>query len=210
MKLMAQLFRFGLGTIALLFPSFAPARADVPCDISLYCDVDIDPPSSGCQYRFNATGSLDVLVVHVTLRDCFENPIADCFVDVTVQPESPADAFCSCEPVTQQVRTDSNGAAVVAFDSIGGRGTLKVCAVSVCLGNIPIGCDVVPFTSPDLNASCEDAPASSTNVIDLGIWAAGLGTYRQASDYNCDGLVSVLDLGLWAGGLGQGCASSSR
>jgi hypothetical protein len=207
---MAQLSRFGLGTIALLFLSFHPAWAGVPCDISLYCDVNIDPPSTGCQYRFNAVGSLDVLTVRVTLRDCFEVPVADCFVDVTIQPASPTDAFCSCEPVTQQVQTDSNGGATVAFDSIGGRGNLKVCAVAVCLGNIPVGCDVVSFTSPDLNASCEDAPLSSTNVIDLGIWASGLSTYQQASDYNCDGTVTVVDLGIWASGLGQGCSSSSR
>jgi hypothetical protein len=203
MRIAARPFRFGL--LALLAAPVASARADVPCDISLVCDVAIDPPPAGCQLRFNG-GSLDVLVVRVTLRDCFEVPIPDCFVDVTVQAATPADVFCSCGPVTLRGRTDSNGDAVLQFDSIGGHGTLKACAVAVCLGNISVGCDSVAFTSPDLNGSCESLPAGSTSVTDLGIWASGLPpSYRAASDYNCDGLVGVVDLAMWAGGLGQGC-----
>jgi hypothetical protein len=64
----------------------------------------------------------------------------------------------------------------------------------------------IEFTSPDLNASCESAPAASTTVVDLGIWSQGLLTPSPRSDYDCSGgLNGIVDLGVWAGGLTAGC-----
>ena len=58
------------------------------------------------------------------------------------------------------------------------------------------------FTSPDLDASCETS-LTSTTVVDLGIWAAGLVAPASRSDYDCSGgLNTVTDLGVWAMGLG--------
>ena len=71
-----------------------------------------------------------------------------------------------------------------------------------CFGDIAVGTEHVRFTSPDMNGSCDPFPASSTTIIDLGIWATGLFTPWEYSDYDCSGgLNTVVDLGVWAGSI---------
>jgi hypothetical protein len=113
--------------------------------------------------------------------------------------------------------TDENGIANFVFRKIGGHGELNVLIETTCTGVMEIGSVTIPFTSPDLNGSnsgpnpsvippCVAAPNSSTDVVDLGIWAAGLPpSYEESSDYDCSGSVGVVDLGLFAGGLNVGC-----
>lgn len=86
-----------------------------------------------------------------------------------------------------------------------GHGELWLTLTTHCSGDINWFTAEVPFTSSDLNASCE--PDAATDVIDLGIWAACLppGPYCVRTDLSCDGTVNVLDLGIFAGGLHRGC-----
>lgn len=196
----------------LLALSGAPASAGVPspvptggvpCDPMLRSVWRIVPPPLACQHRFRADGALDELRVLLTLRDCFDVPVDRCAVQATLAPTAQTAAFCACESIEQVAETNPFGAVAFAFRRIGGRGSAEVRLTLLCSGNIgfpPLGFD---FTSPDLSGSCE--PGSATTILDLGLWAAGLQSYRRVSDYNCDGLVNVVDLGVWAGGLGHGC-----
>lgn len=184
-----------------------PARAGdgvgipcVPADRSYW---DLEPAPTSCQYRFAADGSLDELVVVVTLRDCFDTPIAFCAMESTLKPDPGTVAFCSCESPLQAGVTDADGAVEFRYSRIGGRGSLSVALTVQCAGSIGFPDLDVEFTSPDLNGSCE--PGASTTVADLGVWAAGLSGYVQASDFDCNGFITISDLGLWARGLGIGC-----
>jgi hypothetical protein len=159
-----------------------------------------------CQFRFRADGGLDDLVVLVTLRDAFDNPIFDCLTTVTLAPNAETLALCGCCPMQQTIASAIDGTLTATWSALGGRGSLDVMVTALCGSHEPIGVRTVEFTSPDLDGSCE--PASSTGVIDLGLFAGGLppSPYQQSSDfYECDGIVNVIDLGIWAGGLYLGC-----
>lgn len=170
-----------------------------------------DPSRSGvgipagpvpCQFRFRADGGLDQLNVRVTLRDAFDTVVPNCSTSVTLKTKVGTLAYCNCCPSRKGGTTAIDGTLVLGpWRCIGGRGLLDVCVTAHCQGNIAIGCTEIKFTAPDLDADCLD-----TDVIDLGIWAGGLGTYKRESDYNCDLTVNVIDLGVWAGGLGKTCA----
>ena len=158
------------------------------------------------QFRFRADGALDQMTVTITLRDLFDLPVQYCSTSVTLEPSPATLALCTCGPSSQAARTDSSGALQVAFDRIGGRGSLDVCVTALCMGRIGLAWLPIDFTSPDLDGSCVSHPASAVDVIDLGLWASGLPPgYTEPSDYDCSGAVDVLDLAVWAGGLGLGC-----
>jgi hypothetical protein len=163
---------------------------------------ELSGQGTACHYRFRADGGLDRLTVLVTVRDAFDVPVPDCSTSITLHPIAQTLSFCSCCPSTQGVRTDNEGVMSLVFDKLGGRGSLDVNVTCHCIGHIGLGQFPIDFTSPDLAASC--APV---NVVSMGIWAQCLppGPYCPASDYDCDGTVGVLDLAIWAGGLGAGC-----
>jgi hypothetical protein len=189
-----------LATLAVLCCTMNDVLAGVP-----------DPSRSGvavtgglaCQKRFRADGGLDQMNVLVTLRDAFDTAVGSCSTSVTLKTKVGTLAYCNCCPSKKGGITAPDGTLSIGpWRCIGGRGLLDVCVTAHCQGNIAIGCTQITFTSPDLDADCLD-----TDVIDLGIWAGGLGTYKVASDYNCDNTVNVIDLGIWAGGLGKSCAN---
>ena len=182
-----------------------PAHAGVPCTPFERSSVALSAPGVPCQFRFNSLGSLDVLAVDVTLRDCFDEPVPFCDVRATLVPLAGTLALCACEPTSQLRQTDAAGMTRFEFSRIGGRGRAAVNLTALCLGSIGFALRPFDFTSPDLNGSCDPAPGSATNIVDLGLWAAGLSAYRTASDYDCSGTVGIIDLGLWASGLGNGC-----
>jgi len=197
---------------ALFLPAAGPALAGVPappegdgipCDPALRSVFELGTIPAGCQYRFNAAGDLDELLVIATLRDCFDTPVPDCGIQATLTPTAGTEAFCSCEPAVQVVPTDVQGAAQFVFSRLGGRGSLSVALTAVCVGQIGLTTLDFDFTTPDLNGSCE--PNASTTIIDLALWSMGLSQYAVRSDLNCDGQVGVVDLALWAHGLGVGC-----
>ncbi len=194
-----------LSLIALLASSPTPAHAGIPCIGFELSEFEISPPPVACQYRFNASGTLDELTVTTTLIDCFGNPGPNCGVMATLEPVSGTWASCGCEPLTQTVDSDENGVASFTFSRIGGHGTLRVSLTALCAGTVLLQEWEIPFTSPDLDGSCEASPAASTGVVDLGVWAQGLASYQLASDYDCNGDIGVGDLGAWASGLGDGC-----
>ncbi len=172
------------------------------------CSFGVSGQGAACQFRFRADGGLDVLTLSITLRDAFDNPVPDCSTSVTIQPGPGTLALCGCGPLQQSGFSAADGTMQAVFSQLGGRGTLSVSVTAHCSGDIPLFQDEIPFTSLDLDASCETA-TSATNVVDLGIWAGCLppSPYCEASDYNCDGTVNVVDLGVWAGGLGVPCGS---
>lgn len=200
-------------TIALVLAGGAAAQAGVraplddadgiPCDPILRSSFELSPAPVGCQYRFGAGGDLDELTVIVTVRDCFDTPIAGCGIQATLVPNAGTVEFCACEPTVQVVPTNADGAVQFRYSRIGGRGSLSVALTAVCSGQIPLETLDLDFTSPDLSGSCE--PGASTTIIDLAYWSAGLSAYQVESDLNCDGAIGILDLALWAKGLGIGC-----
>jgi hypothetical protein len=92
------------------------------------------------------------------------------------------------------------------FDRIGGRGSLDLRITVHVVEIYELFRVPVSFTSPDLTGSC-----SPPGVVALGVWASGLppAPYRRESDYTCDLAIDVLDLGVWAGGLGIECGESA-
>ena len=192
--------KYMIAALVLLLCTSAAVQAGVPDPARSGCQLK--GQGASCQYRFNAAGGLDCLSVCVTLRDIFDVPVPDCSTSATIN--NLGAAFCSCCPQPQTGTTDSTGVVVFEFKKIGGRGTAEVCITAHCVGDIGICCETFDFTSPDLDADCVD-----TDVIDLGIWAACLppGPYCRESDFNCDGTVGVIDLGIFASGLGTDCSS---
>jgi hypothetical protein len=129
--------------------------------------------------------------------------VGNCSTSVTLKTKAGTLAFCNCCPNRKGGITAVDGTLTLgSWRCLGGRGLLDVCVTAHCQGNIAIGCTEIRFTSPDLDGNCV-----ATDVVDLGIWAGGLGVYAIQSDYNCDNTVDVIDLGVWAGGLGTNCAN---
>ena len=174
--------------------------------------VTVSPPEASCQYRFNQMGSFDVLTLNVTVRDAFDAPQPGTEVQIELIPDDGSTVLCSCADLVQTEIADAVGATQFQFARIGGRGTIRV---EVSLRDQPsdpwfLFCNSIafPFTTPDLNASCDPGAVPVATVVDLGLWAGGLPpVYLLSSDYNCDGTVNVIDLGLWATGTVPGtCA----
>jgi len=180
---------------------------EVPCPSR--CSFGVSGQGVACQFRFRPDGGLDALTVSVTLRDAFDFPVADCSTSVTIHDGAGTLALCGCGPMRQGEPSGADGTMQAVFARLGGRGDLSVSVSAHCHGNVGLFQDEIPFTSPDLDGSC-DTGASAVTVIDLGIWAACLppGPYCRPSDFNCDGSVSVIDLGMWAGALGSGCGGA--
>ena len=156
-----------------------------------------------CQYRFRADATLDMMTVTVTLLTAAGLPVPAWPTTCTLAPNAGTLAFCSCCPNPQVGVTDGAGGIVFTWNKVGGRGTLDVFVAAAPIAFVlPI-----TFTSPDLTGSCEFAPASSTGILDLALFASCLppAPYCIGSDYNCSGTINVVDLGIWAGGLGDGC-----
>ena len=173
--------------------------------------IGLSAQGASCQYRFRVDGGLDRLTAKITLRDSFDVPVSGCATKATLQSSGGTTlAFCVCTGCNPQTASTAlNGVVNLVFRKIGGRGNLTLTVTATCFGNIGIGTRTFNFTSPDLNGSCQNSPTSSTDVVDLGIWAGGLPpAYNVRSDYNCSGSpVDVVDLGVFAGGLGLGCVA---
>ncbi|NNE43235.1 MAG: hypothetical protein HKN12_03430 [Gemmatimonadetes bacterium] len=205
-----------------LLLSVAPVGAGVPSlFVATHCDsggavglpdpgrssFGLSPGAVPCQYRFWADGGLDILTVNVTLRDAFDTPIDSSTVEVHLK--SVSGTFCSCEGTVFTAVTDSAGIGQMDISRIGGWGQLDLCVTAEVMchdqsyGRLAVGTLPITFTSSDLNASCE-TPVS-TNVIDLGWFAAGLSSYVQYADYDCNLQITIVDLGIWAHALDKGC-----
>jgi hypothetical protein len=188
-----------------LVTAAGPAESGLPCFLPERCGFGISPPAAGCQYRFDAAGGLDELSIAVTLRDCFDSPVAGCDISATLAPNAETDALCGCSPLRQMEVSDAAGTCEYSFSGLGGRGSLDITLTVHCIGDIEIFRQAIQFTTPDLDGSCEPPPASSTGVIDLGLWAWGLSDDLPHSDFDCSGDVGIVDLGIWASGLLAGC-----
>ncbi|HMB71002.1 MAG TPA: hypothetical protein VKU85_16925 [bacterium] len=182
--------------LALVVPGSAPAPAAVPNPANSSIVASGSPLP--CQFRFRADGGLDELVLNITVRGAFMEPISNCSTYVSLNPTG-GSVICSGDGLVRGAWTDASGAVEVSWNRLGGRGTCEVDVTTTCLAPIGLGKVSVDFTSPDLDGSCDGA-----DVFDLGLWAQGLPPgYVRESDYNCDGLVDVFDLAVWAGGIGR-------
>lgn len=190
-----------LACAVALWTSIASAGVPDPALSS----VVVTGQGSPCQFRFRSNGGMDVMTVRVTVRSVF-GPVISCSTSVTVTPTNTTLALCSCDGLRRGRYTDADGALEVTFARLGGRGSCEVRVTASCSGQIELARLPFTFTTADLDGSC--ATSNAVNVVDLGIWAAGLPPdYEVQSDYDCNGAVNVVDLGTWAGGLGVGCAS---
>jgi hypothetical protein len=187
--------------LALLVVSGARAGVPVPPN----CVTLLSGQGTPCQYRFRADAGMDTLVVWVLLRDAAGFPVTGCETRVTLTPNAGTAYFCSCCPNPQIVDTDALGEAEFFFARLGGHGELDVNVTAYSGATAyPISSNPIVFTSPDLDGSCD--PLSSSTVQDLGLFAQCLPpSYCQYAAYGCGAVVNVVDLGVWAGGLGKGC-----
>jgi hypothetical protein len=198
----------GIPTLALFaLPAFAgvpePGADGIPCTLDQRSVWTLGEQPATCQYRLRADGTMDELVVIVTLRDCFDTPIAGCTMQSTIKPNAGTLALCTCSDPVQSGLTDADGAVEFRYARLGGRGSLSIGLTATCAGNIGLPDLLADFTSPDLNGSCD--PGSATTILDLALWADGLSGYVRTSDFDCSGSVGIADLALWASGIGVGC-----
>jgi hypothetical protein len=205
-------------TVALLFsaaPVLAGVRSpegcfpnEIPCGPRSTFLVSGYSNMAPCQFRFRADGGIDALTLTITLRDGFDLPVPACSISVTIEEGPNTLALCSCCPLTQGGVSGPDGEQQFVFDSLGGRGELVLVVWSHCHGDLFLWDEEIPFTSPDLNASCE--PENSTTVLDLALWAGCFppSPSCQTSDMNCSGATDIIDLGIFAGGLGVGCGDA--
>jgi hypothetical protein len=164
---------------------------------------------SSCHFRFTAAASLDTMTLKVTLRDAFFSPVASCSTSATVVNSGGAPFFCMCCPNPKTGTTDAGGVVNFYWEQIAGYGNVDIEVTAHCTGNIAICTETITYTNAgDLNGSCETSN-TSTNIIDLGIWATAITPYQQYGDYNCDLTVNIIDLGIWATGLGNFCGSAA-
>jgi hypothetical protein len=170
--------------------------------------------STACHYKFRTDGSGDVLTVDVTLRDPFDTPVTDCLTEVELVPDAGTLAFATCCPNPATGTSDASGAVQFRFDSLVGRGTIRVVTTMLCCGSIVVDERSIAFTSTDLNAGAS-SPVGVTNVFDLGILGGSLGTATPLTvpnvyvNYTCDGAVNVFDLAFFAGGLAIDCSDAA-
>lgn len=188
-----------LATLVVLACS-AAAFAGVPDPSRSGCAVVGNPLP--CQFRFRADGALDKLTLKVTLRDAFDAPVANCSTYCNLGGATLAANNCGGN--RKGGLTNAGGVVNFIYRCIGGRGSVNLLVTAVCSGNIGICSRTIAFTNPDLDGSSQ--ATNSTTVADLGLWAAGLSSYVQTSDFDCNGTVNVADLGLWASGLNKGCS----
>lgn len=191
-----------LSLIALLsLPSAALAVPDPVLSTAI-----LNAPDFPCHFKFrvDSPAAFDELNVTVSLVNAAGVPEVAWPVTCTLLPIAGTLAFCTCCPNPQVVATNGLGIVVFTFKKIGGRGAL---GVSVGVGPWAFPVMPIAFTSPDMNGSCEAAPAGATTLVDLGIFAGGLppAPFDVNCDFNCSGVVDVVDLGVWAGGLNKGC-----
>lgn len=208
---MRRLFAILLLVLASSDPVAAGLPHTAPDDVGrmYYCSIGVSGQSLGpCHFVFRADGGYDVMGVALTLTNDFHTPVPYCSTSVTLAlVDEPGSNLCECgEPLHKWVVTDANGHADLEWSRLGGHGTLVMNITAYPYGPRAFASEEIQFTSTDLDGSCEPAPAVSTTVIDLGIWAYGLQVPAFRSDYDCSGgLNDVIDLGVWASGLGIGC-----
>jgi hypothetical protein len=196
-----------IALVVFLLTAIAAGTALAGVPVPPLCGCEVAGQAVTCQYRFVADGSMDTLEVHVTLRDVGGDPVPSCETSVTLVPAPGTQYFCSCCPNPQILFTNAGGVALFEFARLGGFGDLDVNVTAhVPTGDIPICSHTITFTSPDLNGSCD--PFRSTTVVDLGLWAQCLPpAFCIQAAYVCGMPVGVVDLGVWASGLGKGCQS---
>ncbi|MEZ5066869.1 MAG: hypothetical protein R3B81_19315 [bacterium] len=192
----------------------ADALAGVPSPAN--SSVRLGGQPLACQYRFRADGGLDKMTVFVTLRDAFDVPVANCATSVAATNQTLTLGNCCPAQMTTNIltgngNTNANGVAHFVVNQLSGRGSADLEVTASCVGNILISTTNFSYTSPDQNASNEAEPASSTNIVDLGAFAACLppAPYCVTSDFNCDGTVNVIDFGFIGGGLSHGCGAGT-
>ena len=108
-----------LATILVLVCS-AAAFAGVPDPTRSGCEI-VPPPL--CQFRFNASGTLDTMTLLVTLRDAFDVPVAGC--TTTAWVTNPSLVVADCKLARLGV-TDAGGVIGFYFNCLGGRGTAEL------------------------------------------------------------------------------------
>jgi hypothetical protein len=185
------------GIALLVLPGHAVAGDFDPVASAL---AVVTAPAFGCQWTFVAGPPLDELQIDFALVEVGTGlPLPGCPVTATFGPLAATVAACPVEAV-QTVISDAAGMGSFTYDRPCGWGPFDV---TVDVAGVFFGL-LGPFlmTSPDLSASCGAGAVVQVDIVDLGMWAVGLGGYVLQSDYSCDGLVGVVDLGIWAGGLG--------
>lgn len=192
-----------VASVATLVTPFTASAG--PPDPSM-CIVTTSGNNAPCQWRFQPSGSLDQMLVHVEVYDSDGLPCEGLDVEVSLSGAGGTPGnFCTCCPA-QVETTDENGVVELTFRKIGGGGLLDVNAEVLVGPGVPLAPVTILFTSSDLNGTCEQN--FPVQVEDDGIFALGRNPYGIWSDLNCDGQVNVVDAGVHAGEIGDGCAVS--
>lgn len=189
----------------------APVTAGLPAPGAgidpVLSSASLSGQTAGCQFRFHPNGTGDVLTVIITLRDWFNQPVADCSTSVTLVPAPGTETFnvCTCCGERQTGATQADGTLQIAWNAIGGFGTLEARVTTHCQGNLALASLPFDFTSSDLSGTC--GSAGTVSISDLALWGRGVtpGAWRPA-DWDCSGgSADVFDFGGLAGGYDTNC-----
>jgi hypothetical protein len=134
-------------------------------------------------------GDLGQVVVTVTVRNIYGDPLPGQLVNCYAVPVSGTFCFCPGQD-PQSSTTDVNGQAFFYYAFFGGCGTLQWGADS---GGIVFNpSNIITIASPDINGDCV------VNLADFGQFAVNFLTVNPCEDYDCSGLVDLSDFGTFA------------
>jgi hypothetical protein len=183
------------------------AFAGLPCEGT---STVVATGSGACAVSSGAAlcpnGDMDVIMVTVTVRDCYGAALPGKNVVVWAYSD---DDFCYCpdgEPTPYQLEdtklagpTDPAGMVTVMFSKIGGCGDMKF---YVTVDEIVLGpSSWVYIASPDNNSDC------TVNLVDFGNFASDFNGTNPCSDFNCDGQVNLVDFGTFATHFNHNCVN---
>ena len=176
------------------------AMATLPCAANSSCVIEVEN-SNGCttaDLRWCPLGDMDHIIIHVTVRNCLDDPLEGCAIRLDLDGEADAQdemgvadiAICGTQSMTSV--SDANGA--VAFILTGGgcvRFILNWTATAECADpevELCANSTELCVKSPDMNGDL------AVNFFDTFRYLPQLiGGAGYCGDFNCDGVVNFFD-----------------
>ncbi|MGQ9603288.1 MAG: hypothetical protein ACUVUU_03670 [bacterium] len=134
-------------------------------------------------------GDAGSVLVTVTVRNAYGDPLPDKVVDCYAQTVS--GTFCFCAGVESQTdTTDEYGRAYFVFDRFGGLGTIRFGAE--CQGVVFNPSENIVIVSFDSDGTC------GVDLTDFSRFAGAYGGSNSSYDYDCNGTVALPDFIVFA------------
>ena len=176
------------------------AMATLPCAANSSCVIEVEN-SNGCttaDLRWCPLGDMDHIIIHVTVRNCLDDPLEGCAIRLDLDGEADAQdemgvadiAICGTQSMTSV--SDANGA--VAFILTGGgcgRFILNWTATAECADpevELCANSTELCVKSPDFNGDLRVQFVDTFKFLPM--LSAGAG---WCGDLNCDGDITFPD-----------------